>query len=842
MSFKSLWGTISHFFGKRIKKTSYLVVSWEMSHNPVGRAFLFADFLRDSSSKTLLFGPFFKRYGKRIWKPLRKYPIRTETFNADVFPNFLVNCKSVVKELDHYDRVIICKPRIPSILIGLLYSKYRNIPFILDIDDHELSFFKNSEKLSLDDLWKLDHDALLEPYEQAWTQYAESLVEHFPVRVVSNDALKTKFGGTIIPHVRNQKIFDPKRYNRNKIRTKLGIKEENRVVLFLGTPRPHKGFLAIPEALNAIGNENYKFLLVGKIRGDEARKEFSLNGDAVMHVDADSSFKDLPKYLAAADLICLIQDESSPISQYQMPAKFTDALSMEVPVIGTNVPPLKNLADRGLIELLKEDESLADKIDNVFSNYPKYKSKAIKNRAHGFLRTHSYSSGKKTIETCFDDLRNPEFDQELTHFIRFLNNKFYKESRSSQLNSEKLNIVFFWKQNDSDIYGRRQDMLVKYLAKHPCINKIVHFDSPIKHSKLADKRRSASKNFSQDRLVYEHTKRRSTGVKGDKLVKYTFVYGNKFRNGRIGNSFVSKGPWRKNDYLMFIRQCLQKEGVAEENSIFWFCPAIRQFNDIMSLFNPGMIVSDFIDDQRQWHVGGDGYDRIENNYRDVLNLSDLVLCNSEHVQQFIHKMGFEAKIIHNGLEDFKSDNLSWDRPQLFRNQKRPVIGYVGNLDVTRLDIDLIRQMAIERPSWDFLIIGSIHKGNDALELEKIPNVRLLGVIPYDECLKYINCFSVGIIPHFDNEMSKSMNPLKAYVYRSLSIPVVTTPVRGLDLLGDGNIYVAKDAKEFVDTISNILNEQPSYQPIQREHTWEFKVQEIVELITDKIKSQAKVSD
>ena len=44
---------------------------------------------------------------------------------------------------------------------------------------------------------------------------------------------------------------------------------------------------------------------------------------------------------------------------------------------------------------------------------------------------------------------------------------------------DKMDIVFFWKQNDTGIYGRRQDMFVKYLAEEPRINRILHFDAPV---------------------------------------------------------------------------------------------------------------------------------------------------------------------------------------------------------------------------------------------------------------------------------------------------------------------------------------------------------------------------
>ncbi|HBC93040.1 MAG TPA: hypothetical protein DCZ10_09120, partial [Pelotomaculum sp.] len=57
--------------------------------------------------------------------------------------------------------------------------------------------------------------------------------------------------------------------------------------------------------------------------------------------------------------------------------------------------------------------------------------------------------------------------------------KIREENCKPRYKDDKYNIVFFWKQNDTGLYGRRQDMLIKYLAQSPKVNKIVHFDAPM---------------------------------------------------------------------------------------------------------------------------------------------------------------------------------------------------------------------------------------------------------------------------------------------------------------------------------------------------------------------------
>ena len=57
-------------------------------------------------------------------------------------------------------------------------------------------------------------------------------------------------------------------------------------------------------------------------------------------------------------------------------------------------------------------------------------------------------------------------------------------------------------------------------------------------------------------------------------------------------------------------------------------------------------------------------------------------------------------------------------------------------------------------------------------------------------------FDVGLIPHLDNEMSRSMNPLKAFVYCSLGVPIVSSPVANLDQLAEF-ITFADGPDEFI---------------------------------------------
>ena len=136
-----------------------------------------------------------------------------------------------------------------------------------------------------------------------------------------------------------------------------------------------------------------------------------------------------------------------------------------------------------------------------------------------------------------------------------------------------------------------------------------------------------------------------------------------------------------------------------------------------------------------------------------------------------------------------------------------------------------------------MIVGSAHGSEDVLALDRHPNVHFLGVHTYPEVTRYIRCFDVAIIPHLDDEMSRAMNPLKAYLYASCGVPAVATRISNLDLAElDGAIRITHSHDEFLAAIDLTIEQRcrgelrpPSRKELEP-HTWAQRVREIERLI------------
>jgi glycosyltransferase involved in cell wall biosynthesis len=175
------------------------------------------------------------------------------------------------------------------------------------------------------------------------------------------------------------------------------------------------------------------------------------------------------------------------------------------------------------------------------------------------------------------------------------------------------------------------------------------------------------------------------------------------------------------------------------------------------------------------------------------------------------------------------------RPKQLRAMDGPIIGYVGNLSA-RIDLALLEAIARARPLWQFVFVGSAHFDQSILRLDALPNVHFVGVKPYEEAQRFVSHFDVALIPHVVNDMTRSMNPLKAYVYVAAGVPVVSTPIANLDelvALGD-LVTVAEGPEAFIAAIEAALTsgKRAPDRELLRTCSWPARVDAVMRLIDD----------
>ena len=374
-------------------KPTLLVLAWDIGHNPLGRAHLLAEALARSYRVTLA-GFQFPQYGNSVWKPLRGSDLRVASIPGSGFPDFQRTLGDLARRIDA-DVVIACKARLPSVQAGLMIKAVRNRPLIIDIDDYELAFFENREPLV--DPYELEEEALKEPYDEAWTRYTENLLTAADRLVVSNPELQRRFGGVVVPHARDETAFRPNRLGRPRALRRLGLKGDQKVILFVGTPRPHKGLIHVLDAVLRVRRRHDCRLVVVGTPPDRAFEDvLKRRGGKALSMMPDQPFQRLPEILTAADLVCAVQDPNSKISEYQMPAKIVEAMAMEVPVVATDVPPLRGLIEAGAVDSVTH-HNLAARIGSWLDASARGRSPQVERARALFLEQYSYRAINRTL-------------------------------------------------------------------------------------------------------------------------------------------------------------------------------------------------------------------------------------------------------------------------------------------------------------------------------------------------------------------------------------------------------------------------------------------------------------
>ena len=307
------------------------VLGFDLSDNATGRADLLARLLAPRYEVEVV-GP---QFGPDLWRPVQGGRLVHRAVRAGRYPGFAARVPELVSLIDG-DVIVASKPRSTSYGLGLLARRRRRRPLVLDIDDWELGFFYRGGA------WGRVGRALnlANPNGLAWTWLVERLAPRADALTVASRFLQARFGGTLLPHVRDTDAWDPARYDPAFGRAALGLGAE-KVVMFLGTPRAHKGVDDLVEAVGRLGPS----VVAALVGANPASPAFRRWRDLPhVRVVSEIPFDDVPRYLAAADVVAVPQRATTD-TVGQVPAKLFDAMALARPIVSTAVSMIPEVLD-----------------------------------------------------------------------------------------------------------------------------------------------------------------------------------------------------------------------------------------------------------------------------------------------------------------------------------------------------------------------------------------------------------------------------------------------------------------------------------------------------------------
>lgn len=394
----------------RTDRKTVAVCGWDLSHNAAGRVLALTELYQHLNYSPAIIGCIVEENPKRpksLWEPMQLASVPCKYITVHNAYDLLDKAIDFVSQ-NPFDIVHLSKPRLPNIIIGRLYELIWDTQVIMDIDDEEQGF-SGSQAKELTDLSKPSKKSLNYIRSEYWLAKSVSLAASFETRTVSNHALQGKYGGVIIPHVRNADSFIPSQVLTAKMREHFGIAIDKKVVLFFGTPKPHKGLLETAQAIASLNRKDVLFLIIG----DFIDKSFERDLKSVSNVDfyflPNQPYHRIHEFVAMGDICVILQDNGSLISQYQLPAKLIDALAMGLTVISSRTQALIPLIEDGaIIESTKHD--LAKTLAKLLDSDNRTNKKNTPERDYFLNKLSTQSQASKT-EALITKLPSP------THLI-----------------------------------------------------------------------------------------------------------------------------------------------------------------------------------------------------------------------------------------------------------------------------------------------------------------------------------------------------------------------------------------------------------------------------------------
>lgn len=184
--------------------------------------------------------------------------------------------------------------------------------------------------------------------------------------------------------------------------------------------------------------------------------------------------------------------------------------------------------------------------------------------------------------------------------------------------------------------------------------------------------------------------------------------------------------------------------------------------------------------------------------------STTIVCSDVLQQRWLERYGLRPAVVPNAV-----DQRTFDAAPVHELPRPGThVGYVGTLHESRLDVDLVLEVA-GLPVVDQLhLVGPVHLSPDTqARLASHPSIRVHGPVPATEVPSWLKAFDVLLLPHLVSPFTLSLDAIKAHEYLATDRPVVATATSGFQSLQAEALSVVP-AQDFASAVEAAIGTRP----------------------------------
>lgn len=215
--------------------------------------------------------------------------------------------------------------------------------------------------------------------------------------------------------------------------------------------------------------------------------------------------------------------------------------------------------------------------------------------------------------------------------------------------------------------------------------------------------------------------------------------------------------------------------------------------------------------------------------------ADLVVANSTYYAEYSSGFNPNSYYIGQGCNlDLFDAQKTYPVPEEIRGLSSPLIGYVGALDSSRLDLRAIEMIAKANPAWNVVLVGPEDEPFRQSNLHQLPNIHFIGRKPMAELPAYVAAFDVCLNPQQINDITKGNYPLKIDEYLAMGKSIVATRTAAMKIF-EPYTWLADQPSDYPGLIEKALQKTSQEVKDQRinfakSHTWENSMKELYKAI------------